>query len=365
MLGRPPGANPLSGARLFVDGPRHGSAAGAIARLLGIDASTPVGSALPAFSDRESWATFQRRIAGRLARLPASTRFAVRMLEKIAGQPEAQRVSSYAEGGGPGAIYRQAVKLFCHNLTADRGSIPVIVTDFLHASLGGCPTAGQIAAGGPAFRRRVDELARATGRRPAVYLLELDGLGSSRCMARRGDLGQWEAEIRYEVDTMARLPHAVVYVEAGYADANSAAYTAKALSRVDIGRIRGFFTNDTHIDWTLSEVKWAERVARMTHGAHFIVNTAQNGNGPKVNPRPGVQGNEDLCNPPGRGLGPRPTTDTGFPHADAFLWTHVPGNSSGNCNGGPPAGTFWIGRAIQLAAEANAKLGPRWPSRPY
>src|SRR5437763_14892424 len=51
MLPSAPGANPLNGAQFFVDGPKHGSAAGAIARLLGIDGSTPPGSQLPSFSD--------------------------------------------------------------------------------------------------------------------------------------------------------------------------------------------------------------------------------------------------------------------------------------------------------------------------
>ena len=27
--------------------------------------------------------------------------------------------------------------------------------------------------------------------------------------------------------------------------------------------------------------------------------------------------------------------------ADAFLWTSIPGNSSGGCGGGPPSGDFW------------------------
>ncbi|MHB1837935.1 MAG: glycoside hydrolase family 6 protein, partial [Solirubrobacteraceae bacterium] len=75
-------------------------------------------------------------------------------------------------------------------------------------------------------------------------------------------------------------------------------------------------------------------------------------------------GNEDLCNPPGRGLGPMDTTDTGFPLADAFMWTHPPGNSSG-CGGGPPGGVFWPAYAIGLAERANQQLGPRFPSRPY
>src|SRR5579859_6619912 len=48
MLPVAPGANPLSGARLFVDGARHGAAAGVILRLLGLDPAR--------FRDGYSWA---------------------------------------------------------------------------------------------------------------------------------------------------------------------------------------------------------------------------------------------------------------------------------------------------------------------
>ena len=366
MLSTPPGADPLRGANFFVDGPSHGAAAGAIARLLGIDSYVPIGNFLPAFPDGESWATFRQFAEDRLAQTqdPGLAR-QVRLLEKIADQPEAQRVSVYSEGGGPGAISDFARKLFCHNFTADPGSIPIITTYFLHPVLGGCSTAPQIRAAMPEFKRRVDELVAGTGRRPVVYLLELDAIGSSACMAGNGGLSAWEAALRYEVDRMATLPHAVVYAEGGYSDSNPPGYTARVLNAIDVGKIRGFFTNDTHINWTSKEAAWAERISKLTHGAHYIINTAQNGNGPKLNPHPTTQGVENLCNPPGRALGPRPTTTTGFPHADAFLWTHVPGNSSGHCNGGPDSGTFWVARALDLASRANGKLGPGQPSQPY
>ena len=50
---------------------------------------------------------------------------------------------------------------------------------------------------------------------------------------------------------------------------------------------------------------------------------------------------------------------------DVFLWTHVPGNSSGSCNGGPASGAFWPARAISLAESANGRIGPGFPSQPY
>jgi endoglucanase len=360
-LSTPPGADPLTGANFFVPGPAKGSAASAIAQLVGLNPKAmPIDESWPAFVSELG----RGRLAAELADNPGLAH-QVGELAKIAAEPEAQRLSIYSEGGGPGAIFGQAEKIFCQNMTADPGSIPIFNTYFLHPALGGCPTVGQIEAYGPTFRRRVDEMAEATDRRPAVFLLELDALGSSGCIAKQGSLPAWEADLRYEADKMGSLPHTVVYVEAGYSDSNSVGYTARALNAIGLSHIRGFFTNDTHENWTSTEVGWATAIATRTHGAHFIVNTSENGRGPLLNTGNMVtKGVEDLCNPPGRGIGPRDTTDTGFQYADAFLWTHPPGNSSG-CGGGPPGGVFWPARAISLAEHANSQLGPGWPSRPY
>ncbi len=360
-LPRSPGADPLTGAHFFVPGPAHGDAAGAIATLVGVNPSS--------YPDDYSWAQFQQdltsgRLSSRLAADPKLA-FKVHMLEKVASQPQAQRFSAFAQGGSPAGIYSQAIKIYCHNMTADPGSIPIINTYFLHPAAGHCPTPSQLRAAGPLFRARIDAVARATSSRPAVFLLEVDAIGSSKCIQKVGSLGIWEADLRYEVNAIGSLPHTVVYLEAGYSDANGPRYTARVLRASGVGRIRGFFTNDTHLNWTINEVRWGDQVSRMTHGAHFIVNTAQNGNGPKKNPHPVTQGNEDNCNPPGRALGPPPSTQTGFPYVDAWLWTSPPGNSGGSCRGGPPSGTFWATRAIDLAAHANARLGPKYPSRPY
>jgi endoglucanase len=350
-LPNPPGSNPLNGAKLFVDGPAHGAAAGAVASRLGID---PHG--LP---NDYSWAQFTQDHAAEIASDPQA-----RLLAKIADQPEANRFSMYSMGGGPGAIYAQAHKVLCSNMAADPGSIPIFTTFFLYQA-GYCESRSQILANRPRFARQIDELARAIDRRPAVMLLELDAIGASRCMQLSGSLRYWEQDIRYELDKMAALPHTVVYVEAGYADANGPGYTARVLNAVGVQNIRGFFTNDTHEDWTINEIRWGQRVSRMTHGAHFIVNTATNGQGPMVPANRVRSGNEVLCNPPGRGAGPLPQVDPGFAGVDAFLWTAPPGNSSGSCNGGPPAGTFWTKKAVGMAARANGRLGPGYPSRPF
>jgi endoglucanase len=360
----PTGNNPLQGANFFVDGPAHGAAAGEIAKLLGIDTNIPTGSYLPAFKDDESWATFQQYVNRELPSHPAVAG-RIRELEKIAVQPEAQRFSTAAEGGTISGLQDFVRKLFCHNFTADPGTIPIITTYFLHPALHGCPTTSQIDAYMPLFKRRVNTVVRGTGNRPAVYLLELDAIGSSSCMVRMHSIGAWEAALGYEMNRFATLPHAVVYVEGGYSDANGPSYTANVMKKLPMHKIEGFFTNDTHNNWTIDEINWGEKVAAMTGGTHFVINTSTNGQGPLLNPHPTTQGIENLCNPPNRGLGPQPTTTTGYRNVDAFMWTHVPGNSSGRCNGGPSPGSFWPLGAERLAERANNRLGPGFPSAPY
>ncbi|MBV9817197.1 MAG: glycoside hydrolase family 6 protein [Solirubrobacterales bacterium] len=316
----------------------------------------------------ERWASF----AGQLALGPLHDKLAanpelagqVQELSLIASQPEAQRISDSSWGGSPSGIFQQTQKILCQNMSADPGTIPIFNTYFLHPALGGCPTPAQVRAYDPLFHRRVDAMARAVGRRPAVFLLELDAIGSSSCVEKMGALPEWEADLRYEMKAMQSLPHTVVYVEGGYSDSNSVQYTARVLNAIGVDSIRGFFTNDTHQAWTINEARWATAIAHRTHGAHFIVDTADNGQGPLLNRDRVRNGNDDLCNPPGRGLGPRDTTDTGFAFADAWMWTHPPGNSSG-CGGGPPGGVFWPARAESEAARANSQLGPGFPSAPY
>jgi endoglucanase len=109
-----------------------------------------------------------------------------------------------------------------------------------------------------------------------------------------------------------------------------------------------------------------------TQLAHFVVDTSRNGQGPWTTTAP-YPDKQDWCNPPGRGLGLRPTTDTGVPLADAYLWIKTPGQSDGQCNRGiagsttdpewggivdPAAGDWFPQQALQLARLAQPPLLP-------
>jgi endoglucanase len=99
---------------------------------------------------------------------------------------------------------------------------------------------------------------------------------------------------------------------------------------------------------------------------HFVIDTSRNGLGPWTG---GTQysDRQDWCNPPGRGLGIAPTTTTGSPLLDAYLWIKVPGESDGQCTRGtggttdpewggitdPAAGKWFAAQAHQLIQLAN------------
>ncbi|WP_426566551.1 glycoside hydrolase family 6 protein [Angustibacter sp. McL0619] len=98
--------------------------------------------------------------------------------------------------------------------------------------------------------------------------------------------------------------------------------------------------------------------------AHFVVDTSRNGQGPWKPPSGAYPDAQDWCNPPGRGLGERPTANTGDLLMDAKLWIKTPGQSDGQCNRGvagattdpewggitdPAAGAWFPQQALQLA----------------
>jgi endoglucanase len=242
--------------------------------------------------------------------------------------------------------------------------VPLIATYFLNHS-GACASNVDGPGAQAVFRRRVHELAVALGRFPFVVLAELDAVTTAGCLSPAG-LAARIAELRYEVDTLTALPHGVVYVEGGASDAVTPAFAASILNAAHIRRARGFFVGDTHFAWTSDEIAFGRAVSRLTGGRHFIVNTAGNGRGPLVPSSRALYGNEVLCNPPGRGLGPRPRTATGFALVDAFEWTGTPGRSAGDCGAGhAPPGAFDVGLALGLSARADDRIGPAYPRRPY
>jgi len=134
---------------------------------------------------------------------------------------------------------------------------------------------------------------------------------------------------------------------------------AKKLKAVGVHKVRGFMLNATHQDTTANNIRYGERLSRAVGGKHFILNTSHNGNG-SIRRKVWINRAKNLwridtewCNPVNAAAGELPTTATGHPLVDAFMWVERPGYSNGACNGGPArVGAWWRERALLLVDRA-------------
>ncbi|MGE5617555.1 MAG: glycoside hydrolase family 6 protein [Candidatus Woesearchaeota archaeon] len=310
----PTNGNPLSGARFFVD---HGNSVSAAAR-----------------------------------QYPG--------LRVIADEPGTARFGGFS-GPDVGAVVHALLVRAAHQ---EPGTIPLLAT--YRVVDGHCGHYTPTPADEASYHRFIESFARGIGRHRAVLFLEIDALITAPCLSSQGVTVRMR-ELHGAIDTLtAHCPHLVIYLDAGAADALSAAHTATLLRRAGVGQIQGFFLNSTHFDWTSREIAYGEQVSRMTGGKHFVVNTGDNGRGPLIPPDRVHQGNEVLCNPSGRGLGPKPTTDTGYRNLDAFAWTTNPGESGGQCvPGAPPVGAYWPAYGLMLVRNADFAVDKTPPVAPH
>jgi endoglucanase len=272
-------------------------------------------------------------------------------LKTVAEQPATARFGSFSKPN-----VQVAVSNFLTRAAYQQpGTIPQLTTyRIVDGHCGNYTPPPSSVASYEAFMR---SFADGIGSHPAVLFLEEDAIITSPCYSRHG-LSVHLGELHYAIDYLnAHCPHLVVYLDAGAADALPASVAASWLKRAGVGQIQGFFLNSTHFDWTSSEIRYGEQISKLTGGKHFVVSTDVNGQGPLVPKNRVKQGNEVLCNPPGRGLGPVPTTHTGYRNVDAFAWIGIVGDSGGACVPGAPAtGVFWPAYALGLVANANFKV---------
>jgi endoglucanase len=285
-------------------------------------------------------------------RLSATKPAAAAAMGVIASQPDVER---YGNWSGPNPGLR--VSHYLDRAAAEApNTVPELSTYYVvdaHRSHPRCHHYADPAWRVGAYHKWIQSLASGIGDYRAIVFLEMDSLITVGCLSHHG-LQVRLNELHDAVNTLAQLPRAVVYLDAGAADASPASYMARLLNRAGVREIQGFFLNSTHFDWTTHEINYGEAISRLTGGKHFVVNTAENGRGPLIPHNRVKNGNEVLCNPPNRGLGPKPSFDTGYPNVDAFAWIAYPGKSGGACRpGAPPTGSFWPKLAVELVRHAD------------
>lgn len=262
------------------------------------------------------------------------------IIRKIAEQPAAEWI-------GPDNAQAQARGYTEAAEKADREAL-LVLYNIPHRDCGQFSKGG--AADGDAYRAWVGEVARGIGDRPATVILEpdavlhlVDGCTPEQFHEERYDL------LKGAVERLTQQPKAKVYLDAGNAGWKSPDSLFEPLQRAGIGEADGFSVNVSNFQTTEVSKDFGGKLSAKVGDKPFVIDTSRNGNGPYTGGDP----EENWCNPPGRALGEKPTTKTGDQLVDAFLWIKRPGESDGDCKGGPKAGEWYEEYAFELVRNAK------------
>jgi endoglucanase len=223
------------------------------------------------------------------------------------------------------------------------GQLPVLVAYNLPGrDCGGFSGGG---AGSPSqYQTWISAMAAGIGSSAAVVILEPDALPEYDCLSSAGRQ-TYVSLLDYAISVLSSHAGVSVYVDAGNSGWQDAATMAARLGQLtQLSHVRGFSLNVSNFRSTADSLAYGDDISARLGGLHFVLDTSRNGLGPSSD--------DQWCNPAGRALGPAPTTQTGDPAADAFLWIKAPGESDGSCNGGPAAGVWWPEYALGLAQRA-------------
>ena len=206
------------------------------------------------------------------------------------------------------------------------------------------------AADGNAYRTWIDGVAAGIGDRSATVILEpdavlhlVDGCTKDEFHEERYDL------LTGAIEKLKSLKNTKVYLDAGNAGWGHPDQIFEPLKWAGIAKADGFSVNVSNFYSTKDSITYGKQLSAKVGNKHFVIDTSRNGNGPY---KDGDE-NERWCNPPGRALGETPTIKTADPLVDAYLWVKRPGESDGECKGGPKAGQWWPTYALKLAGAST------------
>jgi endoglucanase len=262
-------------------------------------------------------------------------------IAKISRRPQGIWLTSDA-----GQVEQQARSVAQGADAADRTPV-VVLYDLPHRDCDGYSAGGAKDAG--AYRDWLAKVVRGLGRSEPVVILEPDGVA----LALAGCLNDQQRTERYglladAITALSQQDDAQVYLDAGNPGwVQDPVALVSALRKSGVGNAAGFALNVSNFYTTQANSQYGHQIAALLGGAHFVIDTSRNGNGPAT-------GGQNWCNPPGRALGVPPTAHTGDPAVDAYLWIKDPGESDGACRpGAPAAGEWWAQYALELATGTS------------
>ncbi|MFB8773012.1 glycoside hydrolase family 6 protein [Streptomyces broussonetiae] len=257
-------------------------------------------------------------------------------IRKIAQQPTGEWISPDQPEQEARGFTQAAAK-------ADRTAL-LVLYNIPHRDCGQYSGGG--AADGDTYRGWIDAVAKGIGDRPATVVLEpdavlhlVDGCTPGEFHEERYDL------LKYAIGKLKSSPSTKVYLDAGNAGWGDPDQIFEPLKWAGVEQADGFSVNVSNFYSTEDSIAYGKNLSAKIGDKPFVIDTSRNGNGPYTEGDPA----ENWCNPPGRALGETPTTKTADPLVDAYLWIKRPGESDGECKGGPKAGDWWPEYALKLA----------------
>lgn len=255
-------------------------------------------------------------------------------MDKVAAQPVARWF------GGWNTNVEADVAQAVASATAANATAVLVAYNIPQRDCGSYSAGGAGSADG--YRGWISAFARGLSGQKAVVILEPDALPGMDCLSaadRSTRTGLLSAAVE-----MLRDLGAVVYLDAGHSRWHTPSTMASRLEAAGVALAAGFSLNVSNFHRTDDQVAYGNALSALVGGKHYVIDTSRNGLG--------SAGDSDWCNPAGRALGDPPTSNTGAPLADAFLWIKTPGESDGACNGAPAAGVWMPEYALGLAQRA-------------
>ncbi|MEV5609233.1 glycoside hydrolase family 6 protein [Streptomyces sp. NPDC052225] len=266
-----------------------------------------------------------------------------RLIDRIATRPQAAWLNNPNPGPAVRAVTTAAARA--------RRTVVLVAYHIPHRDCGAYSSGG--ARDAAAYRAYVNSFAAGLGSRGAYVILEPDAVASTVAGCAGANTRERYALLSYAVHRLKRQPHTRVYLDAGNATwIPDVRRLVGPLRSSGVDAADGVALNVSNYRTNKETSAYGHRLVSALGGSggaprlHFVIDTSRNGNGPWHGP-------DAWCNPPGRALGTPPTTRTGDPALDAYLWVKRPGESDGTCRGGPSAGRWWAGRALELARNAE------------
>lgn len=205
---------------------------------------------------------------------------------------------------------------------------------------------GSYSAGGvgskDAYIKWIKEISKGLSDGKAILVLEPDALAGIDCLSPQAKEERFTM-LSNAIDILKSNKNTKVYLDAGHSGWVGVDEMSARLTKAGISKAAGFSLNVSNFTPTDDNTRYGTELSKKIGGAHFIIDTSRNGSG----------SNGEWCNPSGRSLGQRPTLETKNPLIDAYLWLKKPGESDGNCNGGPNAGEWWPEYGLSLAKKAG------------